>query len=114
MAFLHCHNCGWEQDDFWAKDGYNPLNSLKDDIYLDWLFQPKVHSDIEFIHNTGLPYEEDDEGPYVDGRKMVAYVLRNHADLIENMVVRTDEEFQSIRDTFVCPKCGRGDQLDID
>lgn len=30
MAYAHCHNCGWEQDDFWSKD-YNPLKSL-----LDW------------------------------------------------------------------------------
>jgi hypothetical protein len=25
MAFLHCHNCNWEQDDFWSWKGYNPV-----------------------------------------------------------------------------------------
>lgn len=24
MSYVHCHNCNWEQDDFWGW-GYNPL-----------------------------------------------------------------------------------------
>ena len=27
MAYVHCHNCGWEQDDFWDSK-YNPVKSL--------------------------------------------------------------------------------------
>jgi hypothetical protein len=29
MAFLHCHNCDWSQDDFWEPNGYNPLAGLE-------------------------------------------------------------------------------------
>jgi hypothetical protein len=25
MAYLHCHKCGWSQDDFWFPEGYNPF-----------------------------------------------------------------------------------------
>lgn len=28
MAFLHCHNCDWSQDDFWEPNGYNPLENV--------------------------------------------------------------------------------------
>lgn len=37
MAYLHCHtkNCGWEQDDFWDKEGYNPFKEK------DCLFKEK-------------------------------------------------------------------------
>jgi len=27
MAFVHCHGCNWEQDDFWDW-GYNPIRCL--------------------------------------------------------------------------------------
>lgn len=27
MSFVHCHQCGWGQDDFWSW-GYNPLRCL--------------------------------------------------------------------------------------
>ena len=46
MAYLHCHNCGWEQDDFWnwkikwdkllkwhsRPFGYNPLSLILEDF----------------------------------------------------------------------------------
>lgn len=25
MAYVHCHNCDWSQDDFWSFKGYNPI-----------------------------------------------------------------------------------------
>jgi hypothetical protein len=58
MAYLHCHSCGWEQDDFWTlcfkitwrkwrksfwklglDIGYNPISRLLDD--LKWLWVPR-------------------------------------------------------------------------
>ena len=27
MAFVHCHECGWQQDDFWS-EAYNPIRYL--------------------------------------------------------------------------------------
>jgi hypothetical protein len=26
MAYLHCHNCAFSQDDFWSWGGYNPIS----------------------------------------------------------------------------------------
>lgn len=38
MAVLHCHTCGWEQDDFWRKT-YNPLTKLVQ--LFSWLWIPR-------------------------------------------------------------------------
>ncbi len=39
MAFVHCHNCDWEQDDFWSWE-YNPLRSLVREILGN--FRPRI------------------------------------------------------------------------
>lgn len=37
MAFVHCHECDWEQDDFWSLSGYNPFRwFFKYDIPSYW------------------------------------------------------------------------------
>jgi len=38
MAYLHCHNCDWSQDDFWTFR-YNPITKFWDKI--KWLWKPK-------------------------------------------------------------------------
>jgi hypothetical protein len=38
MAYLHCHACGWSQDDFWNWR-YNPLTKLWD--CAKWLIRPR-------------------------------------------------------------------------
>ena len=55
MAFLHCHNCGWSQDDFWSRDitSYHPF---RDDIVAHLrlsLFQDKVYFDRQIW--SGMP-----------------------------------------------------------
>jgi hypothetical protein len=40
MAYVHCHGCNWEQDDFWSLRHYNPLNSFIAD--LKWAAWPKM------------------------------------------------------------------------
>lgn len=49
MAYVHCHNCNWQQDDFWSFRGYNPLRFfLKND--LPWLWKPRwIAGDREFL-----------------------------------------------------------------
>lgn len=47
MSYLHCHKCGWEQDDFWSFElrwstrpfGYNPLSCIIESVY--WLIRPR-------------------------------------------------------------------------
>ena len=38
MAYLHCHNCDWAQDDFWTWR-YNPIICFWSDI--KWLWRPR-------------------------------------------------------------------------
>lgn len=111
MAYLHCHNCDWSQDDFWNLEGYNPIDHLK--YYQEYILKDKVHFDKYAIEDMGLEPKEDDEGHYINGQEYVANQLRATANSIENMAVRTWEEWQKIKDTFVCPNCG-SKNLDID
>lgn len=42
MAFVHCHSCSWQQDDFWSRS-YNPIRWLVKNILMDWsLYRPHV------------------------------------------------------------------------
>jgi hypothetical protein len=51
MSYLHCHHCGWSQDDFWSWNwkgvfkfwkwsyrpfGYNPISCILEDIVQYW------------------------------------------------------------------------------
>ena len=42
MAYVHCHSCGWSQDDFYPRR-YNPATKIWDSI--KWLWKPRT---IEF------------------------------------------------------------------
>lgn len=102
MAYLHCHNCGWSQDDFWSED-YNPLNN---DV-IRWLGEALMRDTIE-----------SDEGPRVgvieiDSRMFVSRALGRLRQKIRGMRWKTLEEWMKVKDTAVCPGCGNGD-LDID
>lgn len=39
MAFLHCHKCGWSQDDFWSWS-YNPARYFFIEM-VPWLYRPR-------------------------------------------------------------------------
>ena len=45
MAYLHCHSCDWQQDDFYSKS-YNLWTKLKSDF--KWLWKPRVISFDDF------------------------------------------------------------------
>jgi hypothetical protein len=50
MAFLHCHSCGWEQDDFYSVD-YNPAKYLT--TWNDYLFGKKhIRIDEQFSDDS--------------------------------------------------------------
>lgn len=49
MAYLHCHNCFWEQDDFWSWK-YNPITKFWRDI--KWLWKPRwMKLDTWIVHD---------------------------------------------------------------
>ena len=117
--YLHCHSCDWSQDDFWEPNGYNPfrkdlVNNLREN-----LFKERIYLDRNFFEeaNEGqdgvLPYQEDINGWYCSGTDYVAYELYCKLKSVKNMAVKTWEQWNIVKDVFVCPKCGQKN-LDID
>ena len=99
MSYLHCHKCGWSQDDFWDEN-YNPIRFL-----LNWeneLLNEKFYQDFP---NEERTYQE-----------IIAQELERHANTIRNMKWRTHEEFKRDYDIGIarCPSCGSLDKFDID
>lgn len=118
MAYLHCHNCGWSQDDFWELNGYNPFRQDLIEDLKECLFKDKIYLDFEFFEeaNSGngfLRYWEDEKGWFCTGIDYVAFQLNRKAKNISSMAVKTTEEWKKVKDTFVCPKCSKRN-LDID
>jgi hypothetical protein len=104
MAFIHCHVCGWSQDDFYSPTGYNPAKSLAD--WNNQLFSPKLD----------LPFTDDPEFVKRNGnistREVVAREYEKYAKRIRTMKWITWEAFKA--DPYkVCPACDNT-QLDID
>ena len=97
MAYLHCHGCDWQQDDFWSLDGYNPLAEGSMADLRQYLFKDEVKL----------------ERKTMTGREFVVMELKRIIRSIESMAVPTSEEWQEVRHIWVCPKCGSED-WDID
>ena len=117
MAYLHCHNCGWEQDDFWEKDAYTPFRHDLVEYLEDILFTDRAYDDEFVFVEMGFPEEQihhDDHGWWVKGTDWVARKLEQKARSIRNMAVRTNAEWEKVRDVFTCPECGTRDELCID
>lgn len=93
MSFLHCHNCGWEQDDFWHGRDY-PIQQ----DHIEWL-RDLLLQDTTKIQIDGGPLQK------MDTREVVALELERMAKRIRNMYIKTHEEFKKVKDKFVCPKC---------
>jgi Zn finger protein HypA/HybF involved in hydrogenase expression len=95
MAYLHCHHCHWQQDDFWH-EGYNPLRILieewEKDLLEKWL-------DDTFRDTT---YRE----AIIDACKITISKLRG-------MKYKTEEEYREWNPKGLCPECGSS-RLDID
>lgn len=93
MAYLHCHNCNWEQDDFWEEGGYNPFRPDLIEYLKGMLFRDKVGWQ---DHQTGVVRD-----------------LERKARNIRNMKVKTWEDWEKVKDTWRCPECG-SDRWGID
>lgn len=101
MAYLHCDNCFWCQDDFWDED-YNPITYLEtnyknnllcddlDDIIEIQRFTKKRKA---YMKKTTL-------------REYLACELERQAQKIRRMEYRTREEFEKDKHKE-CPWCGK-------
>ena len=101
--YVHCHKCGWSQDDFWEKNGYNPLRYM-----LDWEEQ------LIDKFNEPFPGEKDTEG--MSYGEVIAREMTNGAKQILHQKWHTYDDYKKAKEngTAICPKCGSSDQLDID
>jgi hypothetical protein len=106
MAYLHCHNCDWSQDDFWGSS-YNPIKCLqRDEKYLfeldkiqrmdcNWLKENKFHPET------------------FTKRDLLIWELKRKIKRIEGMIYVTYEEFKEKNPNCLCPKCNKK-SLNID
>jgi len=104
MAYLHCHNCKWQQDDFWDRS-YNPLRSLLnwEDALLDRNLDESFTDDADFVEEHGN----------LTVREALIAQLARVSRRIRDMNWRTQEEWLAVaREVRTCPECGS--VLDID
>ncbi len=105
MAYLHCHNCGWSQDDFWENGGWNPVYSIKDlePEFLGDRFREKFTTDPSFIKEHGD----------ITCQEWLAQEFERRAKWIREMKYRTMDELKKLNPEHKCPICGK-QELDID
>ena len=118
MAYLHCHNCGWSQDDFWEKDGYNPFRQdimdwLKEKLFEDFVYMDRNY--VEDMLDLGLAvrFRLTDKGCQIKTTDFVATELRRIAHSIQNMHIKTLDEWEEVKPVIKCPRCNKRD-WDID
>lgn len=103
MAFLHCHECDWEQDDFWSPNGYNPLEAERMALLREDLFRKEIC----------LGACDDQPAEVLTGRQFVIRELIRIIKVIRAMAVPTLEEWEKVRHGWTCPSCG-STRWDID
>ena len=122
MAYLHCHNCDWGQDDFWdwkvewsrlhkwsyRPFGYNPLSLVLEDI-AEYVRPRYVGLDSFHAEEMGWP------NPIFSWR-LLRWNLSRHVKQLFTQTWWTYEGF--IKDnkagTAKCPGCGSSTHFDID
>jgi hypothetical protein len=104
--YVHCHNCKWQQDDFYSIDGYNPANFLKSfNEVLCGKNIDVVQKCHEFVNNTPIH-------PELTQRENIARWYEYFANNIRNMKWITVDAFYNDSNKS-CPECG-SDELDMD
>jgi len=143
MAYLHCRNCGWSQDDFWTfftyrkwrkkwwerfGFGYNPITKFFSNFKLLW--KPRwFGTDLWFVKNlvkyTGVPVKVKMEIDNVTfGKPVKEYKVFSWNWLLLELVKEwkifrkqkwwTYRSWEKHKDTARCPQCGCKDHFDID
>lgn len=117
MAFVHCHNCDWGQDDFWSagKGGWLPFGTGSVEHLVDELKKSleKPPKDRFIVMDKWIAEERYG----VSGREVpiltyLAVELELKAKVIRGMHWMTEKDFENDPDKK-CPKCG-SKNLDID
>ena len=112
MAYLHCHICKWEQDDFWDEN-YNPITFLENS-YKDILFNESLDEVVQIDTYTGNGVEGRKHYiSKITKRQDIIFSLRKAIKNINNMVWRTQEEFERKNPKRIYPNCGK-QTLNID
>jgi hypothetical protein len=123
MAYLHCHECGWFQDDFWEWKikwknifkwqtrpfGYNPISLMLEDIAEYW--KPRyIGMDSYWCKEHGL------KGNKVHSWWLLRYELKRHIKRLFSMKYWTLNSYKKAKNKgiAVCPKCGSKNDFDID
>jgi hypothetical protein len=122
MAYLHCHNCPWSQDDFWhlPKEeggdgfGYMPFDRNDFEEIFKLLSAAVQDPSKRMVDNYDRNFFEEHFGTSegVDVRQFVAWNLERRARQIRGMVWMTYDDYKNDSDKR-CPRCGSGN-LDID
>jgi len=123
MAYLHCHNCNWEQDDFWnwtikwnklhkwnsRPFGYNPLSLILEDFACYW--KPRR---IKFDKYTAI--EMGFKTNNIHSWSMLRHGLKIHFNRLFTQKWRTWEAWKKDKDSGVaeCPGCRSKKDFDID
>lgn len=137
MSYLHCHSCGWSQDDFYTKN-YNFITKMIDDF--KWTCKPRVIKfdgsvmDFKkelwtpiiiwkkkrlFEYGKVIPHSNSNETQRVvtdycvfSWNWMLVEFERNIRSFL-NMKWYTLDKWNRVKDNAVCPKCGNKN-FDID
>lgn len=111
MAYAHCHNCDWQQDDWWDEH-YKPFD-IGQLMELQGLLMTAVKEPSQRIldnHDQAWLKERFGVRHEVDVREFVAMELSHIVRKIRSMHFWTKEEFITNR---VCPNCGSTKHLDV-
>lgn len=98
-VYVHCHSCGWSQDDFYSMDGYNPTSFLK-----------SLNKDL--CGDIDRKIRVNDGKTETTMRKYIAKMYEDYARRIRKMKWVTYDKFRNDPDK-ICPICG-STNLDLD
>jgi hypothetical protein len=112
MAYAHCHNCGWQQDDWWSEH-YTPLDYDELKRFNEMLMEAVNNSHLRMSgeHDSKWLGERFGVRHEVDVRALVATELERIAQKIRNMYFWTEEDFYTNKH---CPNCGSHEHMDVD
>lgn len=112
MAYAHCHNCGWEQDDWWSEYytplDYDRLKKLNESL-MTAVKEPQQR--MSSGHDSKWLEEKFGVKHEIDVRALVATELERIARKIRGMVFWTEKEFYANKK---CPNCGSTEHMDVD
>lgn len=123
MSYLHCHKCGWSQDDFWEFKikwkrifnwqrrpfGYNPLSLILEDISSWW--KPRY-----ILIDQNWAKENKLESDIVHSWWMLRHEVKRHYTNFRKQTWWTHKKFKKdVTDGIAeCPSCGCTKEFDID